>query len=529
MKDWKVIKLQHGGKDIIKVGDHYEIDGHPIKVDSEGNIVIPETNEKGTIDLKGVTITPQTQYNPYSFGSYIPFQYSEDYYDMYPTLTDLLTRPIRRRLARNLAPIGYDDPIKRFINAVVFNEKEPRKEEFDDQIKKGYVDQGALQQVWEEYLNIPKRERTKVNPYSELVKNKGGYYSFKYPDKVGGLIVDDDFTFDGIYGSNSDKELSKNMILGNYFRGKNNKKVYYSDSRLKSDGTVDTNTGWDINPFSNTVANEIDKNGYTSYRQNTNFLGFKALNKLLGNVGDLHLPGTHKVPIYGEVDVNEHFNIPKNENVLPEYVVYGEFPNKKGRRRFFQQGGTFGQKIGNFLNSDTGKSLINLGQQLYSGISNANNQIKQKQRLEEWKKSFIDSQGLTSAQQQQLRSQAEQIEQAKAAQTEEVTNVDNIAVNNTMKLLENPVVEQMKKQAEQYANNVILNQQLQTNNSNSGFDLSGMASSIFDIFGNGKLGGLFGKSQAVSPTTTVSVNSASNAAGSLLGKGIGSIASKYVK
>ena len=214
----------------------------------------------------------------------------------------------------------------------------------------------------------------------------------------------------------------------------------------------------------------------------------------------------------------------KGVNILDSNPDAYKYVKKKLRSA--QQGAKigFGQKIGNFLNSDTGKSIVNLGQQLYSGISDASNKIKQNEKLQKWKQSFINSQSLSDAERQNFYIQSIQNQQMNNPDG----NVSDIVASHDAWKLEQQELQKRKKEAEMQANQYITQMSLINNNQQTGgngFDLSGMANSIFDIFGNSKLGGLF--SQNVSPTNTALVNSASQTAGGTLGKGIGSIASKY--
>lgn len=181
---------------------------------------------------------------------------------------------------------------------------------------------------------------------------------------------------------------------------------------------------------------------------------------------------------------------------------YGPFQTKLAGEQYaikYQQGG-FMSKVGNFLNSDYGKSIVNLGQQLYSGISDASNKIKQNEKLQKWKQSFVDSQSLSDAERQKFYIQSIQNQQMNNPDG----NVSDIVASHDAWKLEQQELQKRKKAAEMQADQYITQMSLINNNQQTGgFNFAGMATDILSgVLGNS---GNSSKTQAVTnPSSTYS-------------------------
>lgn len=171
----------------------------------------------------------------------------------------------------------------------------------------------------------------------------------------------------------------------------------------------------------------------------------------------------------------------------------------------YQQGG-FMSKVGNFLNSDYGKSIVNLGQQLYSGISDASNKIKQNEELQKWKQSFINSQSLSDAERRKFYIQSVQNQQMNNG------NVSDIVASHDAWKLEQQELQKRKKAAEMQANQYITQMSLiDNNNQTGGFNFAGMATDILSgVLGNSKTQAITNPSSTYSqfkmPTTNFKVD-----------------------
>lgn len=185
---------------------------------------------------------------------------------------------------------------------------------------------------------------------------------------------------------------------------------------------------------------------------------------------------------------------------------YGPFQTKLAGEQYaikYQQGG-FISKVGNFLNSDYGKSIVNLGQQLYSGILDASNKIKQNEELQKWKQSFINSQSLSDAERQKFYIQSIQNQQMNNG------NASDIVASHDAWKLEQQELQKRKKEAE--ANQYITQMSLIDNNKQTGgFNFAGMATDILSgALGNSKTQAITNPSSTYSqfkiPTTNFKVD-----------------------
>lgn len=127
---------------------------------------------------------------------------------------------------------------------------------------------------------------------------------------------------------------------------------------------------------------------------------------------------------------------------------------------------TFGQKVGNFLNSDLGQFAANAAGQFVNGIWQNKQQNKIKNELNQWKKSYINSitpedySQQVAAEEQQLMQENPDYNSSPIVQAYK----NNILANNSLAAA--------KQKAEQEANQVIANYQLNNNQSSWGNFLS---------------------------------------------------------
>lgn len=138
---------------------------------------------------------------------------------------------IRNRLAKNLSPFSYARPIQRSVKTVIFNQKEPAREQLDKGIQEGLP--GAVERIprlaaWSKYLNTP-IDGVNVDDYIGLSQYKPTQAS--YPNTVY-------YTYKPTKDLNKWQAFRTNAGEFTIGQGKDNKGVYFS--------LYDT---WDINPF----------------------------------------------------------------------------------------------------------------------------------------------------------------------------------------------------------------------------------------------------------------------------------------
>ena len=147
------------------------------------------------------------------------------------TSTTSFTKFIRNRLAKNLSPFSYAYPIRRFVKTVVFNQKEPARQQLDEGIQEGLP--GAVERIprlaaWSKYLNTP-IDGVDVNNYIGLSQYKPTQAS--YPNTTY-------YTYKPTGDLNKWQAFRINAGEFTIGQGKDNKGTYFS--------LYDT---WDINPF----------------------------------------------------------------------------------------------------------------------------------------------------------------------------------------------------------------------------------------------------------------------------------------
>ena len=136
---------------------------------------------------------------------------------------------------------------------------------------------------------------------------------------------------------------------------------------------------------------------------------------------------------------------------------------------------TFGQKVGNFLNSDLGQFAVNASGQFVNGIWQNKQQNKIKNELNQWKKSYINSitpedySQQVAAEEQQLMQENPDYNSSPIVQAYK----NNILANNSLAAA--------KQKAEQEANQVIANYQL--NNNQSSFNWGNLLSQGLGLAG----------------------------------------------
>jgi len=125
-------------------------------------------------------------------------------------------------------------------------------------------------------------------------------------------------------------------ILGNHTvglgRDSKGDYIYYSDSNLNKDGSPDLRTGWDINPYSNTVDNRMEETTESrgQYGQDKKSISYKIGKALFGNISNLSMGIGNPVPIYDRIYLDDYYKVPnpyRGGVYLPEVVVYS--PKKK--------------------------------------------------------------------------------------------------------------------------------------------------------------------------------------------------------
>lgn len=118
-----------------------------------------------------------------------------------------------------------------------------------------------------------------------------------------------------------------------------------------------------------------------------------------------------------------------------------------------------GTKLGNFLNSELGSGIINLGTQLISGISNSNNQQK---KLNQWKNAYIKSR-INQINGSQFDNQLQQ-----EAQTNPDVRTSSLVTDYRRNQLVNEAKKAAEQQATDEANQYILSQQQDNSSTNWG-------------------------------------------------------------
>lgn len=132
----------------------------------------------------------------------------------------------------------------------------------------------------------------------------------------------------GLYRLPKRKAIKMNSILGNYTTGLGRDAkgdyIFYSDSKLNSDGTPNIKTGWDINPYSNPADTEETTEERGQYGQDKKDLSYKIGKALFGNKEDISMGIGTPVPIYDKVYLDDIYNIPEKERggyYLPEITI----------------------------------------------------------------------------------------------------------------------------------------------------------------------------------------------------------------
>ena len=237
---------------------------------------------------------------------------------------------VRRRLYRNITPFGYHNPISRTLGAIALNQQDDTRIEENKRIKDSVPEASALDALWATYLNIPENQRRAINSKYGISKTKDGYYRFNSPGMI--FNFEQDLSPNGLFGLPGRKADMMNGILGNYTTGiRRDTKgdyIFYSDSRLNPDGTPNIKTGWDINPYSNTVDNDTEETTeeHGQYGQDKKDLSYKIGKALFGNIEDVSMGIGTPVPIYDKIYLDDYYGLSKEQqggHYLPEITVYG--------------------------------------------------------------------------------------------------------------------------------------------------------------------------------------------------------------
>lgn len=138
---------------------------------------------------------------------------------------------IKNRLAKNLSPFSYAYPVRRFVKTVVFNQKEPARQQLDQGIQEGLP--GAVERIprlaaWSKYLNTS-IDGVNTDDYigvSEYKPTQSSYHNTVY------------YTYKPTEDLNKWQAFRINAGEFTIGSGKDNKGTYFS--------LYDT---WDINPF----------------------------------------------------------------------------------------------------------------------------------------------------------------------------------------------------------------------------------------------------------------------------------------
>ena len=139
-----------------------------------------------------------------------------------------------------------------------------------------------------------------------------------------------------------------------------------------------------------------------------------------------------------------------------------KYVKKKMRMAYEGTKVNFGQKVGNFLNSDTGQFVINGVSQLANNIQQAKNQQKINKNLQNWKQKYIES--ITPKDfSQQIQEQENHLQQLYSDY-----NSSPIVQAYKQNILANADLAAAKQQASQEADAYIAQYQLNNTNSSSG-------------------------------------------------------------
>lgn len=251
---------------------------------------------------------------------YIPDNFGQEWIDT-----------IRKRLYRNITPFGYHDPISRTFNAVVRNLPDNTRKSENKRISDSNPEASALDAIWATYLNIPENQRRNIDSKYNISKTKNGYYRFNNPGMI--FNFEQDLSPQGLYSLPGRKAIMMSGILGNYVTGLGRDTkgdyMFYSDSSLNSDGMPNIKTGWDINPYSNTVDKDIEETTeeYGRYGQSKKNLSYRIGKTLFGKVEDLSMGIGTPVPIYDRIYLDDYYDVQekgKGAIYLPEVTVYGK-------------------------------------------------------------------------------------------------------------------------------------------------------------------------------------------------------------
>jgi len=238
---------------------------------------------------------------------------------------------LRKRLYRNVTPFGYHNPISRTLGAIVLNQQDDTRTAENKRIKDSDPDASALDALWATYLNIPENQRRNINSKYGISKTKDGYYRFNNPGMI--FNFEQDLSPHGLFGLPGRKAIMMSGILGNYTTGLGRDTkgdyIFYSDSKLNPDGTPNIKTGWDINPYSNTVDNDTEETTeeYGQYGQDKKDLSYRIGKTLFGNVEDISMGIGTPVPIYDKMYLDDIYNIKGKDrggHYLPEIIVTGK-------------------------------------------------------------------------------------------------------------------------------------------------------------------------------------------------------------
>ena len=153
---------------------------------------------------------------------------------------------------------------------------------------------------------------------------------------------------------------------------------------------------------------------------------------------------------------------------------------------------TFGQKLNNFFNSDSGQTITNGVSQLFNGIQQANNQSKLNDRLQKWKQAYINS-----IQPEDYTQEIEQEEQ-QLKQANPDYNSSPITMAHQNWLRQQKTLNSAKQKAAQEADMIIQQQLTNNNQQQSGsFNIGNMIQMGQGIFS------MFKKNDNIQQTNTV--------------------------
>lgn len=282
----------------------------------------------GITDLK----TIKEKYNEFAEGGdtkqpvttggagYIPDNYGWDAIDY-----------TRRKLYDNVIPFGYNNPLQRVYNGVVLD----KKEQYDPAYRVSSDTAETLDDIWGQYLSIPKNKRHKIHSSNGIVRSAGPdnkeYWQLKNLDPIIDEVVNTGLGWEErvqkipgespwVYYHHEPIKLgervqskTQNQILGEYQigRGFDNRGeyLYYQDT-------------WDINPFQKTT------NQYGQDKPNDDGLVQKVFRAIAPKNGDATFGIGTPVNIFGKIYLDDIYGVPKptHATYLPEVTVYG---NKK--------------------------------------------------------------------------------------------------------------------------------------------------------------------------------------------------------